>query len=290
MSRFYKRVSRSGWAVGLSLLAATAWVPRVDGQGGFTAALRISRSAYPVPSGVPNVIVHRPPAFNPSIPYDIVVVLHGWSTCINVLMRRGITRCSEGDREDQGWGLEARFDDANRNALLVVPQLAYRSHEGHPGNFNREGFARSVVDEALEATRSRTGGATSAGASRVLAVAHSAGFETAFAMSSRSGFGDKLRRIALMDALYDVPEFFGRWARQSPLRSLVSLHTGGRPEANGSRLLTYARRALPSGTVTDRLGERSLEAAIASHRVVVTRVRSSHSEALLDYIDDVTGP
>lgn len=282
--------SRIAWILAAACLALAFVGSHASSQSGFTAALRISRSAYPVPDAAPNVIVHRPPSFDASRPYDIVVALHGWSTCINVFVRPGRVSCTARDRAENGWGVADRFDATGRNAILIVPQIAYRSHVGHAGNFEREGFARAVVDEALAAVHAEVPNVSSEGAARVLAVAHSAGFETAFAMSRRSGFGPKLRRVALMDGLYDVPEFFGRWARDDASRSLVSLHIGGRPEQNAARLGTYVRRALPASSVAINPAEVDLAAAVASHRVVIARVRGTHTQALLNYLDDVIGP
>jgi hypothetical protein len=264
--------------------------PPSSARPGATTALRIEHSAWRLPDDVPNAIVHRPPSFDASRPYDIVILLHGWSTCINVLVRSGSVACAPGGRPEAGWGVADRFDAARPNALLVVPQLAYRTQVGHPGRFNREGYGRAVVDEALAAVRDEVDGASVDGSARVLVVAHSAGFESAFALSRRGGFGAKLRRIALMDALYDIPEFFGRWARDDASRSLVSLATGGRTEQNGSRLRDYARRSMGATSVVFNPDEARIAESIRTHRVVVAHIDSEHSEALLRYLDDVIGP
>lgn len=274
--------------VAVACLAFVAFVleaPRGRGQAGFTTSLRLTRSAHPLPPGAPSMIAHASPTFDPRRPIEVVVFLHGWNGCVEVLVRSGRIACRPGTSAESGWDVAARVDAAARNTLLLAPQLAFRTRDGSAGRLTGNGYLRAMIDEALVALGPSVGNARVDDLARVTIVAHSAGFEAALVVSRRSGLGTKLDRIALMDALYDVESAFLRWVSGDPGRSLVSLHTGGRTQQHGENLAHLALSRF--GATTVAVDPPDLPAAVRTSRVVVAGVRTGHVETLLRYLPDV---
>jgi hypothetical protein len=271
----------------LTLSLALSCLPGVAYADAFTESLVLETRAFDVPRGAPTLVAHAGPAFDPTRPFTVVLFLHGWSGCANVLVREGAVPCAPGGRPDSGWDLAGAFDRANENALLLVPQLAYRMRDGSPGNLARLGAARRMIDEALVALGARVAGKRIADVTRVVVVAHSAGFMTALAVMRRGGLDDLIDRVVLMDALYDVPSAFFMWLRARPTRSIVSFHTSDpRTTRNNAALATFARREMPDGVEvdpTDRVD------AIARARLVVSRTDAGHSAVPSRHLAEVIG-
>ncbi len=229
-----------------------------------TRALRLTEPSHEAPDNAPHAILWTPPS-----PRAVFVFLHGWRGCAPVLAHSGSVACREGDEEQEGWGLIARFRDAGQDALFVVPQLAWRARTGHPGRFAQEGYAARWLD-ALDVPADLP----------VVLLAHSAGFETALAIARHGGLGDRLRAIVLFDALYAGTERLLAWVRQDPRRRLVSYATrSGRPARQQRRLDRLARRA---GLAVAH----SLD-AVAEATVVTQRTYAAHADVPRRHLPEV---
>lgn len=218
---------------------------------------------------------------------ELVLFLHGWSGCVNVLVRSGPTSCIPGGPREDGWGLGEAHDRAGRrSSVLLAPQLAYRTRDGHPGRLARQGFAEAMIREALGRLEGPLHGRGLDDVDRITVVAHSAAFESALAVLRRGGLGNRVRRVVLFDALYDAPSAFAAWALGDPSRSLVSLHTGaGRTLDRNQRLLAALRpRLAPSELAVD---PPDLAAAVRTHRVVIARTRVGHGQVPARHFADV---
>jgi len=215
-----------------------------------TLALQVPEPSHPVPAGAPHALVQIPEGFRADEPWDLVVFLHGWSGCVNVLMHAGPTGCVEGIGPQQtGWDLAGAFADANANALFLMPQLAFRRRDGSAGRFAEEGFVKAFVDAVAQ----RVDPWPAHPPQRVVVMAHSAGFESALAWIRQSAI--PVDEVVLFDALYAGTEAFARWVGTEG-RRLVSIHTGHGSTARQSRRLDrLVRRA--SLSVGDRLTSES---------------------------------
>lgn len=281
---------RLGSALSSALLALTAtatFSPAGARAEAFTESLVLETRAHDVPPGAPTLIAHAGPAFDPARPFDVVLFVHGWNGCVNVLVRGGDVACRPGQPTSTGWDLAGAFDRAATNALLLAPQLAYRVADGRPGELARAGAARRMIDEALVALGSRVAGKRVGDVARVIVVAHSAGFMAALAVMRRGGLGDALARVVLMDALYDVPSAFYGWLRERPHRAIVAFHTAGRTARNDAALVAFAQRDMPDRVAVD---PNDLRDAVSRMRLVVARARVGHGDVPATYFPDVLGP
>lgn len=253
-------------------------------RGAFTVELELESAAFAHP-GAPSVIVHASDAFDPARPLRLVVFLHGWSGCARMLVDEGAVPCRDGERTRDGWGLGARFDAAESDALFVVPQLALMARDGSPGRFLERGRFRAFLEEMLRALAPQIGEVDLAEVSSVTLLAHSAGFETALAILSRGEV--EVRHVVLFDALYRGVEPFAAWVAERESRRLVSLYTGTTRTAQQSVLLATRARALLSRREVAADPGGSLADAVRAHRVVVARSPASHGSVPSRHIPEL---
>jgi len=239
--------------------------------------VELPEPSHSVPAGAPHALVRVPEGFRADEPWALVVFLHGWNGCVNVLMRSGPTHCV-GDARDpaEGWNLAEVFDGAERNALFLMPQLAFHRRDGDAGHFADEGYVRRF----LEAVAERVDAWPDSPPNRILLTAHSAGFETALAWIRH---GDvPIDEVVLFDALYAGAERFARWVLESEDRRLVSIHTG-----RGSTLRQSGRlRRMAT------IGEVPVGTSLSSDaRIVIVRSDAPHRDVPRAHLADVVrGP
>jgi hypothetical protein len=230
--------------------------------------------AFDLPPGAPSVLVHAPPAFDGAGPLQLVVFLHGWNGCVRVLAQSGEVACRAAEAAREGWGLVDRFDEADVDALLVIPQLAYRLRSGDPGAFAIPGRPGAFLDEVVSAL-----GLDGASRPPAIVLAHSAGFEAALSFRSTAG------AIVLFDALYRGVDPFADWLVADRRRRLWTIHVGrGRPARQSARLMTVLRERVPD----DARLEGAYEDLVASWpRLVSARTRLPHGEVPSRILADV---
>lgn len=246
---------------------------------GVTRALQTRTAAYRL-EGAPTAVVHAPAGFDPRAPLHVVVYLHGYRGCAQVLASRGRARCRPGDPEQEGWNLIGHHDAAGTNTLLVIPQLAFMKRSGRPGCFARAGCFRRFLQELLsESLAGELGGARQLrDVASITLVAHSAGFETALAILEHGEVSAHVGAVVLMDALYSGRDRYARWLLHEARADarLISLHIGrGTPARETQRLLAHVRRAVGA----QRAGEAdvdALAAAIVGKRMIIARSPASH--------------
>jgi hypothetical protein len=221
----------------------------------------------PVP-GAPQALLHRPVAAQG--PADVVLYLHGYEGCVEVLAARGPARCRPRAPLAEGWDLLSAHAEAGVPSWLLMPQLAFRTRDGSPGRLARAGEARRLVDEAL----ARAAPGASPALRTVVVAAHSAAFESTLAVVRHGGLGEALRHVVLLDAMYSGVPVFAEWAAGDASRSLVAFHTaGGTPERRARELVARYGRRLGERL---RAGDRVSEEDVAPGRVVLARARTGH--------------
>lgn len=263
-----KRAAAAGVAAGALLLALAAAAQDAPGFAA-TRLDGLEGAPFPPVDGAPQILVHAPLAHSEEI--DVVLHLHGYEGCVEVLARQGPARCRPGARLQDGWDLLGAHAAAGVPSWLVLPQLAFDRREGSPGALAREGAARRLLETSV-ASVAHERRSPAPRIRSVTVTAHSAGFEAAIAVIRRGGLGDRLRNVVLFDAMYSGVGTFGAWAAEDPRRSLIAFHTTSGTPARRARELEQRYRA--------RLGSRlfadASEADIAPGRVVLSRARTGH--------------
>jgi hypothetical protein len=274
-------VSRVAIAV-LGLALATTATSATTASAQWTRSLDLAHGAFDQPPGAPDAIVHAPRAIDPRTPLDLVIFLHGYRGCAQVLAGAGEQRCRPGEPAQRGWDLIARHDEAGTPTLFAIAQLALFRRDGSPGRFARPGGFRAFVDELLAALATELGGRRVMGdLASITLVAHSAAFETTLAILRHDGAA--IRNVVLLDALYSGGPAFLAWVAADPARRLVTMHAGAGTTGRRHReLARRARRTLADAlTVTDQL-----ELARGA-RMAIVRVRAPHAEFPARYLAPV---
>ncbi len=221
--------------------------------------------------GAPQILVQSPRTASPRI--DVVIHLHGYEGCVEVLAARGPARCRAGARMSDGWDLLGAHAQSAAPSWLVLPQLAFDTRDGSPGRLVRPGAARRLIEDVLGRVAAERGVAVPAIGSVTL-TAHSAGFEATIAVVRHGGLGPLLRHVVLFDALYSGVPVLGAWAASDPAHTLVAFHTAsGTPAVRSRELAARYRRRLGARL---REGDTITEADIEPGRVVLVRARTGH--------------
>lgn len=250
--------------------AAAQWARRLD----------LAHGAFDH-EGAPDAIVHAPPGFDARAPLHLVLFLHGYRGCAEVLAGEGdAVRCRPGDPPRQGWGLAARHHEAGTNTLFVVVQLALWERSGRPGRFARQGEMRAFLDELLAAIEPELGARRRvADLASITLLAHSAAFESSIAILRAGAIDDRLRHVVLFDALYSGGPVFLAWAQggtpEAP-RTLISFDGGRGTTAERNRDL--ARRARRAPHVRASTGREARLEHARDHGVVVLRSGAPHAD------------
>jgi hypothetical protein len=174
----------------------------------------------PFPDDVhPQALLHLPPAFDPWADPDgkvnLVVFLHGWSNCVATVAGEDDSICDPDVDADQGprpaFGLMSALDESQRNAALVVLQLAWDAQTGDDGTLAEDGGFRRVIAEVLADLPPPEGPRTLDDLGQVLVVAHSGAFVAAADILDRGGLDDHVRGMYLLDSLYAREDSFLGW-------------------------------------------------------------------------------
>jgi pimeloyl-ACP methyl ester carboxylesterase len=259
----------------------------------FAASLR--HGAYRQ-EGAPSVLVHVPAGFDPAPPLELVVFLHGFMGCAQVLIADGRAACRAGDREQDGWALGRHHDAARTNSVLVVPQLAFMQRSAKPGCFVRRGCFDAFLDELVAELRARLSlPQLNSARTRLTLVAHSGGYQTALAILARSRAAQRVQHVILMDALYGGAPELASWLQRSARRGarVLSIHLGAGATRRGSKdLYRRARRTLGDERVAD-LRAAQLDAALAGDEklkgkaLLVAQGRGAHRSVPESYLTRV---
>lgn len=228
---------------------------------GTTVTLALTHASHPVPRGAPTTVAYLPPGAARGAP-QVLVVLHGWTCCAATMIASEAARCA--GRVRPGWGLGARVDESDTASLLLVPQLSLAERDGSAGRFAERGFFGAWLAETLDALAARLpGGVDRWRDAPVALVAHSAGFETALAITRDPSSARRVHLVALLDALYAGAPALARWVVRDPARHVLSVHTGaGRTRDESARLASLAQRARTPG---ERVARVRIEASRAGH-------------------------
>lgn len=266
------------WAAALALAPAVARAQTKPGSTAFDEAAELKTAAFRTP-GAPSVFVHAPAGFDAKKPLHLIVFLHGYNGCVNVLMAAGPSRCKVGAPERDGWDLGRHHDAAQTNTLFVVPQLALAQRNGAPGAFGRPSGFRAFVEELLGKTLVGLFGGPRKlrDVASLTLVAHSAGYQTALAIAERGGVRAQLKGIVLLDALYAETDRYGRLVETQVPKGLrfVSLYLEvGTPRLENQRLYRRLKRTL--GDVVEQAEPAELARAVASKAVVIGRGKPPH--------------
>lgn len=178
-------------------------------------------------------------------------------------------------------------DSAGQNTILVGPQFATGCPPGRFGT--RDGFRNFLAELLSETLRDVFGGArTINDVESVTLLVSSGGFRPAEAILARGGVRERIRVIALLDALYGSPGAYLQWVAEAsgeaPRRLFVAYTAVGTPARTIDQFVAGARRRLGPDVETNPA---SLEESLRSHRLVVVASHAAHNVLTQTYVQAV---
>ena len=243
---------------------------------GLSRPLVLESAAFRTP-GAPSVILHAPPGWNPRAPLHLVVFLHGYNGCVNVLMAAGPSRCKPKAPERDGWDLGRYHDAAGTNSLFIVPQLAFAQRNGDPGAFKRPGAFRAFLEELLRKGLQKPlgGPRTWKDVASLTLIAHSGAYQAALAIAESGGVRAQLKAIVLLDALYGETDRYAELLEHAAGLRFVSIYLAlGTPRTESERL--YQRLSQSLGAAVAKAKTPELARGVVEHRVLFAPGRPPH--------------
>jgi hypothetical protein len=233
----------------------------LDGAGdalatGRTLPLWLDHGAFPRDPAHPSALVYVPRGFDPTPPVDLVVYVHGFYNCVtNVIAATG-SACTAHQPARVAYALAAQFDAAAKNALLLLPEVAYDRASSDPGQLGVDGGLRALLDEALGQLGS-VGSFTVDDLGHVVVASHSGGYRAAAGMAMRGGVA--VDEVWLLDSLYGSTADFDAWAQSdldtlanAPARRFADVYTGfAGTLANSQAMATRAAGWVPGAELVD---------------------------------------
>jgi hypothetical protein len=274
---------RVRWLCVLALLLGVAPLVPVAPVAAAERLIEARLSTPPHPPGdAPDVIVHVPSHFDGARPFDLVVFLHGFSSCARAIVARGAAACTRGGSAQRGYGLAAAHERAHTNTLLIVPQLAFLARRAEAPRFASGGGFDAMLRELLDGPlRDVTGpGHGVEQLHGVTLVAHSAGYRASAEILADPRRRANVTQLVLLDALYAGWDVFAAWARAERSRRIVSLFTHDPKTTLGNRRLAAAL-----GSRIEVRDFAQLEQRLARPGSVSTRVSTAHSQLPERYLE-----
>jgi hypothetical protein len=144
------------------------------------------------------------------------------------------------------------------NALLVIPQGAYRARDSFGGKMEDDGGLKRLVEDVL-ATMKDEGVIKTPKLHKLILSAHSGGYRPAAFSLDRGGLNGHITDVFLFDAFYGNQEFFRNW-----------LNSGkGRLWAAYTDHLAEESETFTNNTIGDPLGRIHFVKTTVEHEQVV---------------------
>ncbi len=242
-----------------------------------TYLLSLDAGAFP-PTAHPSALVYLPRGFDPTPPLSIVVFLHGFSNCVENVVRDAGAECTPGGGVRAAYALASQLEATNKNAILLVPETDYDAQTGNPGNLGATDGFRALVAETLADLAGPLHGATVADIGTVIVASHSGGYQAAAGIASKGGI--PVAEIDLLDSLYGNIADFDAWAQavgSSPGQRFADVYTqGGGTLANSQAMATRAAAWVPPAQLLDDRTTDTLTDAQYAHQLLFKLSALSH--------------
>ncbi len=263
-----------------------------DAGGGAAAAtflLTLDAGAYPPTPAHPSALVYLPRGFDPTPPLAIVVFLHGFSNCVENVVRDAGGECTPDGGTRAAYALSAQLEATNKNALLLVPEIDYDQQTGAPGNLGTSDGFKALLAETLADLAGPLHGATLADVGTLIVTSHSGGYQAAAGIASKGGV--PVDEIDLFDSLYGNLGDFDSWAMAvGPGKRFTDFYTqGGGTLANSQAMATSAQAWVPAVQLLDDRTTDTLTDAQYAHELIFKLSGLSHDGVPAYYFGKVVG-
>ena len=188
-----------------------------------TYLLTLDAGAFPPTAAHPSALVYVPRNFDPTPPIQIVVFLHGFSNCVENVVRDAGAECTPGGGTRAAYALAAQLEATGKNAILVCPEVLFDQSAGNPGNLGVANGWKALLTEVLANVPL---GAGIGDVGTVGVASHSGGYQAAAAIANKGGV--PVAELYLLDSLYGNTADFDTWAKAvGPGKRFADVYTSG---------------------------------------------------------------
>jgi len=263
------------------------------GDGGSAAAatylLTLDAGAFPPTTAHPSALVYLPRGFDPTPPLSVVVFIHGFSNCVENVVRDAGGECTPDGGTRAAYALSAQLEATNKNALLLVPEIDYDQQTGAPGTLGTSDGFQALLAETLADLAGPLNGATVADVGTLIVTSHSGGYQAAAGIASKGGV--PVDEIDLFDSLYGNITDFDNWAKAvGPGKRFTDFYTsGGGTLSNSQAMATRAQAWVPATQLLDDRTTATLTDAEYAHELIFKLSGLSHDGVPAYYFGKVIG-
>lgn len=218
---------------------------------GRTIPLWLEHGAFPSTPSHPSAIVYVPVGFDPTPPLDLVIHIHGFYNCVRNAIASTATACAAGEPPRAAYALASQLEASSKNALLLLPEVAYDRASADPGALGSDGGLRALLADAL-AQLGSVGQFTVDDLGHVVVSSHSGGYRAAAGMAMRGGVA--VDEVWLLDSLYGSTSDFDAWVQRglsslasAPVRRFADVYTGSAGTLGNSQAMATRAAAWVAG-------------------------------------------
>jgi hypothetical protein len=186
-------------------------------DAGETIPLSLVAAAVPAAPGRPNAVVYIPRGFDRGQALNIVVFLHGWWNCADNVIKQDNGSCGADRPQRHAYHLAAQLEASHKNAILLVPELAYDQPSSDPGALAIPGTFPAMVSETLHALRDRLGDVGIGELGQVILAIHSGAYQATAEILKNGGLW--VDEVWLFDAMYGGDDVFAAWIAREGVAS-----------------------------------------------------------------------
>jgi hypothetical protein len=208
------------------------------------------------------VLVFVPKKFAQRSTADVVLYVHGWRNNVDSAMSR--------------FHIFQQFVQADKNAILIVPEVAKDAPDSHGGKLERNGGLAALVNEVFNELGKRQL-LKSARVGTVVLAGHSGAYRPLAYMAQQGGL--PVSEIYLLDGLYGQTHKFARWVDKNPKARLLIIYT----ETGGTKVISEEFYADLKHWGLDPAFHKELDASLADlekNRIIFLQSTSSHDEVV----------
>src|SRR6185436_1145304 len=99
-----------------------------------TFTFTLDAGAFPPTPSHPSALVYLPRGFDPTPPLAVIVYLHGHNNCVSNVVRDAGAPCTPDAGARQAHAIVAQLETADKNAILLCPELAFDQASSNAGN------------------------------------------------------------------------------------------------------------------------------------------------------------
>jgi hypothetical protein len=185
-----------------------------------------------------SVLMVLPARFKPQKTLDLVFWFHGWRNNIDTALSY--------------YHLLSQFEEANRQAILVLAEAAKNAPDSYGGKLENPGVFAALVGDVLIELKRRQLVPAKAEDGHIMLAGHSGAYRVIAKILQNGGV--QVQEVVLFDALYGETDSFDRWIHLDSNNRFINWYTnegGGTDQVSLAFMDQLKKEGLPYGSVEE---------------------------------------